>query len=254
MAERRSPLKQKPLRVPGQSTDEEISRLEYDELAWYLSLSLMITVITISTWLTWLAKEPSNPTLISIMCVIIVSYSTFRIIKARKKIKLLKLGRNGERMVAEFLDELREDGMPIFHDIQGDSFNLDHVIISKHGIFVIETKTRSKFSDSKVFYDGKVLLVDGMRPDRDPLVQAAAEARWIREQLQASTGKKFPVRPVVVFPGWYVEPMKEARRSEVWVLNPKAVPEFVRHEPQQISEEDVRLAAYHLACMVRSGG
>jgi hypothetical protein len=254
MVKRRSPIKEKPLRLPGQSIDTEIDKLQNDKMLFLIMYSVTLFSLSIFVWTLWITKILLPPYLITFATIIVIIYSAIQVIRIRHKVDLLILGRDGERIVAETLDDLRKDGAAIFHDILGKDFNLDHVIICTHGIFVIETKTRSKFSDSKVFYDGKVLLVDGMRPDRDPLVQVNAEVSWLREQLQASTGKKFPIRPVVVFPGWYVETTKEANRSDVWVLNPKGVPTFVRNEAPKISEEDVRLAAFALACMVRNGG
>lgn len=34
------------------------------------------------------------------------------------------------------------------------------------------------------------------------------------------------VRPVVTYPGWYVEDPPKGVRSGVWVLNPKVIPAF----------------------------
>ena len=56
----------------------------------------------------------------------------------------IKLGRDGERVVAEHLQQLVGAGWRVFHDIQGDGFNIDHVVIGAGGISAVETKTRSK--------------------------------------------------------------------------------------------------------------
>ncbi len=93
--------------------------------------------------------------------------------------------------------------------------------------------------------------MDGHEPDRDPVVQAKAQARWLREFLAESTGRKFTVRPVILFPGWWVEQSKGSKR-EVWVLEPKALPAFIAQEPETLPAEDVQLASYHLAQFIRS--
>ena len=51
-------------------------------------------------------------------------------------------GARGEEKVAEFLSNL-PDGFEVFHDIQCDGFNIDHVVASPAGIFLIETKSHS---------------------------------------------------------------------------------------------------------------
>ena len=63
------------------------------------------------------------------------------------------------------------------------------------------------------------------------------------------------VRGVVVFPGGFVEPMSESWKSSSdrpWVLEPKALPEFIENARERISEGDVALAAFHLSRYVRS--
>jgi hypothetical protein len=163
----------------------------------------------------------------------------------------MRLGRDGERAVAESLDELKAAGAVVFHDIQAPNFNIDHVVLSRHGIFVIETKTFSKAPRAEVTYDGKTLLVNGRTPQRDPILQVEACADWVRKTLEAMTAKRYLIRPVVVLPGWYVNPGKDAYRHRTWVLNPKMLPGFVKREPITLPEEDVKLAVYCLARHIR---
>lgn len=89
----------------------------------------------------------------------------------------------------------------------GDGFNLDHVVVSPHGFFAIETKTHSKprRGTPTAQYDGERLLVIGVEHDRDAVRQARALAAWLRERLQETTGKRFPVRGIVLLPEWFVK-------------------------------------------------
>jgi hypothetical protein len=81
--------------------------------------------------------------------------------------------------------------------------------------------------------------------------QARAQAKWLQDLILETSGKRVPVRPVVVFPGWFVVPTAEAKSSEVWVLNPKALPAFIEHSDTQLAEADVHLVASHLTRYVR---
>jgi len=100
-------------------------------------------------------------------------------------------------------------------------------------------------------FDGKTILVDGHAPDRDIVIQAKAQASWLRELLAESTGRKFAVRSAIIFPGWFVENTGPKQRI-MWVLNPTALPAFLDHEPAQLSREDVQLATFHLSRFVRT--
>jgi hypothetical protein len=59
------------------------------------------------------------------------------------------------------------------------------------------------------------------------------------------------VQPVVVFPGWFVEPF-DMKAAGVWVLEPKALDKFIEREPERYSREDVKAMASALSSYVRS--
>ena len=251
--ERRSPLKDKPLRNPGQSLEEQ--RRDFVESAFEPALIAGVLVVLAGLeWYRYYFSVPPNPFLFTAVAVIAVGYAALRVRRALPKARALRLGIEGERAVGQFLERLREDGYQVFHDVVGTSFNLDHVAIGPAGVFTIETKTRSKplRGESKVICDGEHVSVGGFEPERDPIVQSKAQASWLRTVLSESTGRKFPVRPVILFPGWFVE-QDEASRREFWVLEPKALRGFLANEPQVLSSEDVRLASFHLSRFIRAG-
>ena len=156
--------------------------------------------------------------------------------------------------MGEFLERLRESGFKVFHDIPGPQFNIDHVVIGPKGVFTIETKTWSKPArgQPRITFDGESLKAAGFDPDRDPIVQGRAQARWLNQLLAESTGRKVPVRPVIVFPGWFIEGPPREKKSEVWVLEPKLLPAYLDHEPEVLAPEDVSLLAFHLSRYVRA--
>ncbi len=128
---------------------------------------------------------------------------------------------------------------------------LDHVVICTRGIYAIETKTLSKpWPQATVSVEGDELRIAGRIPHRNPIKQVAAAAQWLEGLLEQSTGRKFDVRAVVVFPGWYVE--QQSPRGDVWVLEPKALPAFIEKEPTALAPSDVSLATFHLSRFVRS--
>ena len=83
------------------------------------------------------------------------------------------------------------------------------------------------------------------------MIQAKAQASWLQRLLAESTGKTLPVRPVILFPGWYIEDSR-ASRKDLWVLEPKALSAFLAQEQAQLSPEDVALAAFHLSRFIRA--
>jgi hypothetical protein len=101
-----------------------------------------------------------------------------------------------------------------------------------------------------VVFDGKALTVGDRESDDRIVVQALAQARWLREVLAESTGKRLPVRPVVLFPGWFVE-QRPGTTREIWVLEPKALPAFLDNTAQALMPDEVALASLHLSRLIR---
>lgn len=250
----KSPLKAKPLRNPGESIDRQLLDLVFDEILPYFSIAFILSAFALLEWLRWLSDSRPNPKLFTFFAVIAVAFAVWKIRAAFTQSKRFKLGRDGEKAVGQFLDRLRESGAQVFHDIPGVGFNVDHVVIHQTGIYVIETKTRSKpdRGETRLVYNGDSVTRNGFEPERNPITQVRAARQWLSELIQESTGKKFPARAVVVYPGWYIEPTAEAKASDVWVLNPKALPSFISQSSVNLSVEDVKLCAYHLSRYVRA--
>ncbi|GJM24502.1 MAG: hypothetical protein DHS20C16_09170 [Phycisphaerae bacterium] len=69
------------------------------------------------------------------------------------------------------MEQTREKGYRVYHDIQCDGFNIDHVLIGPGGVFVIETKTASKPTkgNATIKYDGESTRIVAYEPERDPI-------------------------------------------------------------------------------------
>jgi hypothetical protein len=245
---KRSPLKGKPLRNPGQSLDEHMRDLVSAYAIGPALFALILSFVAVLEWLKYVESVPPRPVLYFALALAAVAYAVFRFFWVKRKFKALQLGRDGEKDVGQKLELLRKGGYEVFHDVIGDGFNLDHVLIGPAGIFTIETKTHSKplKGNPPVVFDGEQILIGGSPPDRNPIVQAKAQASWLRELLRGTTGRKFAVRPVIAYPGWFVE-NRSADRRTIWVLNPKGLPSFLDHEPVHLKPEDICLASSGLS-------
>lgn len=252
MADKRSPLKDLPLRNPGQSIREERFDLVYDKLLGPMMVVLVLVVWALLDWFRYYFPVPPAPLVTTTIAVIALLFVVWQFRKYWPRVASLKLAEDGEKAVGQFLEKLREQGYAVFHDIVGQGFNVDHILIGPAGVFTVETKTwrKPQTGSSRIRFDGQALTADGWSPERNPVVQAKAQAHWIKGVLAESTGKSFAVRPVIVFPGWFVESQRNTR-SDIWVLEPKALPAFLAQEKMQLVPEDIKLAVFHLSRFVR---
>jgi len=246
--ESKSPIKNLPVRMAGQSTREKLTAIFDDDVMPYFLCAAMVGVITSMEWCHFLFRTPLMPRFFTAVFVACCILTAWKLRKSIYKARQLRLGAIGEEAVGQFLDEkLRPMGCQVFHDILGESFNVDHIVVGPTGVFAIETKTHSKPMKGicNVKFDGEKITVNGMTPDRDPIVQAKAEARWVSDLLEQSTGRRFFVQPIVLYPGWYVETTKQ--NVDVLVLNDTVVPTFIKNtRNHQLSPEDISLISFHL--------
>ena len=203
----------------------------------------------------WLAKAlnaPREPGVYAVVAGVATAWCVRKFIQTKRRVRNLKKGRDGERQVAELLDELKRHGDHVLHDIPGEKGNVDHVVIGTRGIFVVETKAWSK--PDKVWqmdFDGEHIHIATRTPDAAPIIQCKAEVASIKALLRESTSKLFPVRGVVVFLDWFVNRTPSARGSDIWVLNPKELAGWIRREPESLSAADVAMATLHLKQYVK---
>lgn len=252
--DKKDPIKDcdEPLRYPGQSVDEMMDNYEWDRIGPLLAVTAAAIVAVPAAWCFWFFPAKLNPVHITIASAGVVSVCIWLIRRRNRVLRSMRLGSRGEKVVGQMLEELRTKGYSVFHDIPGDGFNVDHVLIGSGGVFAIETKTLRKPAkgNPEISCDGNQIIVPGVRLDRDPLVQAKASADHIRDIIQRATSSRVQVRPVVVFWGWWVKRTPPA--VEAWVLSAKALPAFIANEPQRLTPDDVRRVSEALAMHVRN--
>lgn len=252
--ETKSPLKDPPLRNPGQSVEEQRDDLLYDKVLAPLLYATMLVFLAGYAWWRYFFPSPAKPYFFSLTAFAGIGYAIFVIARAKPQLAALKQARDGEKFVGQYLERLRKDGFHVFHDLIGNDFNVDHVLVGPAGIFTVETKTYSKPArgNPKITFDGENILVNGFRPDRDPVTQARAQATWLKNLVLESTGRKVAVRSVVLFPGWWIDPTPASLKPDVWVLEPKALPAFLAHERETLKPEEVNLVSQHISLYVRA--
>lgn len=161
------------------------------------------------------------------------------------KARNYRLGLRGEQAVAEALTEVASAGYRVFHDLPGgDTWNIDHVVVGPRGVFVIETKARSRRAVStkqpahKVGYDVEALYFP-TGEDRQAIPQARRNARWVAEYLTRKTGERVEAAPMVVLPGWYVE-RATADTKGIAVMNATYLKKYLANQPSQLPAAQVR--------------
>lgn len=248
---RQSPIKSPSLPLPGDSLRREILDVLSRGATWAI-VAIAVFFQAAMEWYRWYWGLPPMPLTYTVLAAVAIVAAIIMWRRSSIEADRLQLGRSGEISVAQLLEKLGGDGFRIFHDISEESYNIDHVIIGPPGVFVIETKTLSLPDDRKneIKFDGQRIWINGMLPDRDPIQQVRACTDRVGEVLTRASGRSAPMHSVVLYPGWWVDP--QPKGVDVWVLNPKALSAFLRHEPTRLSESDVALFASALETYLRA--
>ena len=149
-----------------------------------------------------------------LLIVIIMGFMVRKLWTQIRSTRQMRLGLEAEIACGQALTELLRCGWYVFHDIPSNKpnvrFNIDHILIGPPGVFVVETKGRSKSRSKsgrkewKLAYRNGRLEFPGWTETR-PFEQAQINAKYITQWLSRASGVKFIAEPVLLFPGWYVE-------------------------------------------------
>ena len=124
------------------------------------------------------------------------------------------------------LNRLVADGCIVMHDLPGEGFNVDHVVIAPRGVYAVETKSfrkpkqAGKGGNYRVAFDGALLRFPDF-PEKDALQQARGQAQWLSKILREALGREVPVIPALALPGWLIDQTEDVWRSaQVKVFTP----------------------------------
>ena len=247
---KKSPLKKRPRRNAGDSTQNMI----IESIDLLLPYGIMTITLFMYAFLEF-QDRPRQPWFWLTIAVLFFIITTWKIVKSWPKIKAMKQGRDGERRIGQYLDnEFRDDltGKPIriFHDIPGENFNLDHVIICEKGIYVLETKTLSvpvKGCEKLLYKGGENLYYkdNGNKVPGNPIGQVSAGVKWLREllrrqyELEEKQFPNLPIRGVLVPTDRYIV-NQNIGEYDIWVLNQNALTKFISNENDRMKPVTIK--------------
>ncbi|MHB0775195.1 nuclease-related domain-containing protein [Halomonas sp. WWR20] len=211
-----SPYDGRLLRESGQSLRDRLDRA-FSGLFLNAALGPIVTMMPLvygmgrmlfadhHSWLEW-ALYGLLSTLFAMTCC-------FVLMRDAQRIRRLKLGLACDLAVGQELERLiRPEAHPffVFHDVPTDSYTIDHVVVTPHGLFVVQTHARSFPYDPagqpqmQVAVENQRLRFPGWS-ERASLRKARLSAAWLRQWLARECGVDVPVRGVLVLPGWQID-------------------------------------------------
>lgn len=206
-------------RIPAYGLQQQIQDLQMDLIGSMLMGAMIVSLPFAISSLKAHITVGQFPWISVTTGLIGLAYCGFKTWKNFSKLTKLRLGHTAEIATANELIGLQALGYQVFHDVQADGFNIDHLAVGKNGVFAIETKGRHKRNKDLLQTNGngpssgkkgyQVFYKDGRLnfpswTETKPIEQAERQAKWVSQWLTKATGTPVSSTPVLVFPGWYV--------------------------------------------------
>jgi hypothetical protein len=231
----------------------------YDKMLYWGMVGFLLLYLAVYEWLRvafgWMPTV-SGAIINSLLTAIVLVVAFVKARRAWREMRALEKGLIGEKHVGHYLDDVcRGIGYRVLHDVPGEGFNVDHVLVGPGGVFSLETKYRSKPAGEKaeVVFDGKRLTWPDGRWDEEIVRQAKANADFVRKEIEKRLGRRVYVFPVVVMPGWYIV-NRAPRPWAVWVMADEGLHQFLQVEEERLEREEECSVYEALAGYVRNKG
>ena len=231
-----SPLTANLLRPAGHTLKTQIHDLQIDLFSQLLFTPFTMMMVAFFMILdSYLRDKKLSVFLLSFtgaLLVMLFIYGVTKTYRIAKRLQHLKLGYSCELAVGQELEHIvrpQQHPYRVYHDIPFDGFNIDHLIISPNGVFVIETKGRAKpINDGSKQFKVRVendALHFPNHVETAPLEQVRRNVTSVRNWLNSATGTEVPVGGILVLPGWFVELRQKA--TAPYVISGAALPKVL---------------------------
>jgi len=244
-------------RMPGHGLLTELISQSFD-LSFYLTLSFIACLYPLAMYgISTLTNTPAPSHWMTVLIGLgLFTYCFVKALKHMRKRNDLRLGLEAEWAVSSQLNALCAQGYRIFHDIQCEKFNIDHLVVGPNGVFCIETKgrskplTKSKVKQFKVTVDGSTLNFPTWQ-DTSSIAQAKRQATWVANWLTQATGAPVVVSPVLVIPGWYID---AGKKPDIPILALKSLAYRIgKLPPSPLTPQQIQQICYQVEQRVKRG-
>ena len=202
----------------------------------------------------WYTQAPPLPVVVFGLFLISMAFAVFQLKEFKDHLKFIRLGKNGEPVIQDVIHDFSEQtSSTVFKNVVVGKEEIDFVVVNQSGIVLVNVCDwrTPRNSEATIIYSDDQILLNGYRPDANPLEYMQTVRKWLENKLYVSLGKPIDVECVVVFPEWFVKKPKE--RASVKVINPREMSSVLESRTGSLSDNDKTLLNYHIAKIIKHG-
>ena len=202
----------------------------------------------------WYTQAPPLPVVVFGLFLISMVFAVYQLREFKDHLNFIRLGKAGEPVAQDVILNFGEQsGSTVIRNATIGRQQIDFIVVNQSGIVLINVYDwrTPRNSAATINYSDDQILLNGYRPDSNPLEQMHTVRKWLENKLYVSLGKPIDVGCIVVFPEWFVKAPKE--RVVVKVINPRELNSILESRSGNLSDNDKTLLNYHIAKILKHG-
>ncbi len=234
------------------SQQDKIVREKLDQRIrpYFLITGFLFAFLLLETY-RWHMQIPPMPIVVLGLFIASLIFVMFQLADYKDHFRFLRLGKKGEAKISNVIkDYCEQTGSTTYKNVSVGKQDIDYVIASQSGVTLVNVcdwRTPSN-NEALIDYDNEQILLNGYRPDANPIDPLKEVKQWLENKLYANLSKPIEVSCLVVFPDWFVRSPSED--VVVRVVNPREVGNILKQPSIGLTDNDKCLLNYHLAKLI----
>ncbi len=217
---------------------------------YFLITGFLFAFLLVETY-RWYMNIPPMPIVVFGLFLASVVFVAYQLADYKDHFRFLRLGKRGEPLLHDVIKLYSDQtGSSVYKNVVMGKQKVDYVVANQAGVVLVNVcDWRTPSNDEAIInYDDEQILLNGYRPDANPIEPLKNVKQWIENKLYASLGKPIDVECLVVFPEWFVRTPDE--EVVVRVINPREMEKVLEERSSVLSDNDKTLLNYHIAKLI----
>lgn len=199
----------------------------------------------------WYMQIPPMPYVVLGLFIASVVFVVYQLSDYKDHFRFLRLGKMGEPQASDVITSYSDEtGSTVYKNVVIGKQTVDYLVAGQHGVMLVNVcdwRTPSN-SEAMIEYGNEEILLNGYRPETNPIEPLKTVKQWLENKLYAGLNKPIEVDCLVVFPEWFVKSTNDA--VVVKVINPREMTSILNDRVMSLSDNDKCLLNYHITKLI----
>mgnify|MGYP003645763655 FL=1 len=166
---------------------------------YFLITGFLFAFLLVETY-RWYMNIPPMPIVVFGLFLASVVFVAYQLADYKDHFRFLRLGKRGEPLLHDVIKLYSDQtGSSVYKNVVMGKQKVDYVVANQAGVVLVNVcDWRTPSNDEAIInYDDEQILLNGYRPDANPIEPLKNVKQWIENKLYASLGKPIDVECLV---------------------------------------------------------